>query len=255
MPVRLEIAVQDVTGVQVALSGGADRVELCTGLEVGGLTPSSGAIEGAVEQARRLGVRGAVHVLIRPRAGGFDYDADDVAVMVRDIERARSLGADGVVIGCLDAAGRVDEGVLGELVAASEGLEVTFHRALDAAPDPVGAMEVLARHGITRVLTSGGREQSILGVGMLRRLVAAASGIQVMAGGGVAVGDIASLVATGVAAVHLSARRAVREVFVGPGGGEAERFVTDEAIVRAAAAALAAAPTPDSPHSPDPAAP
>lgn len=244
MPIQLEIAVQDVAGVQVALSGGADRVELCTGLEVGGLTPSSGAIEGAVEQARRLDVRGAVHVLIRPRAGGFDYGADDVAVMVRDIERARALGADGVVIGCLDAAGRVDEGVLGELVAASEGLEVTFHRALDAAPDPEGALEVLAAHGITRVLTSGGREHSILGVGMLRRLVAAAGGIQVMAGGGVAVGDIASLVATGVAAVHLSARRAVREVFVGPGGGEAERFVTDAAIVRAAAAALATASPP-----------
>lgn len=235
MGIAVEIAVQDVVGVRVALAGGADRVELCSALGMGGLTPSAALIAGAVAEARDTGRDGFVHVLVRPRGGGFVYDADEVALTVADVRFAREAGAAGVVVGALNDSGAVDAEAVAAIVDAAGPLSVTFHRAIDVAPDPVRAAERLAELGVARILTSGGAERSVDGVGMLRQLTDRVGGrVQVMAGGGVRVDDIPEIVATGVDAVHLSARDAVHGSPSGPGGGAATYDITDARIVRAA---------------------
>ncbi|MGJ4843261.1 copper homeostasis protein CutC [Leifsonia sp. Le1] len=234
----VEIAVQDRAGVRVALEAGAHRIELCSALGVGGLTPSAGLIEAAVAEAQSAGHDGFVHVLIRPRAGGFVYDADEVELALADIRYARRAGASGVVVGALDAVGAVDTDAVARFVAEAGDLDVTFHRAIDIAPDPLGALDTLAALGVRRILTSGGASRSIDGVGMLAALAAESAGrVQVMAGGGVGVTDIAGIAATGVDAVHLSARTTVTGSPSGPGGGAASYDVTDAAVVREALAA------------------
>ncbi len=236
--VAVEIAVQDPAGVRIALDAEADRIELCSALSVGGLTPSAGLIAAAVAAARAAGRERFVHVLVRPRAGGFVYTDDELGLTVADILVAREAGAAGVVIGALDASGDIDRAATEALIAVAGPLEVTFHRAVDAAADPVAAVETLIGLGVRRVLTSGAALRSIDGAETLEALVSRAAGrIQVMAGGGVAVADIPALAATGIDAVHLSARTTIAGPPSGPGGGDARYDVTDPQIVRAAVAA------------------
>jgi len=232
--VQLEIAVQDPAGALAAKEAGADRVELCSALDVGGLTPSIAMVEAVVA----VGI--PVHVLVRPRAGGFRYSATEVTLMVRDIEAVVDAGAAGVVVGALTAEGSLDRHALEALRDAAEGLEVTAHRCVDVLPDPAAAVPTLVRLGFTRVLTSGGAPTAVAGVATLTRTVAAADGaLQVMAGGGVQPAHVPDLLAAGVDAVHLSARRRAEDAGpAGPGGGPAGYDVTDPATVAAAAAAL-----------------
>lgn len=238
----VEIAVQDAAGVRIALEAGAARVELCQALGLGGLTPSPGLVEAAVEAAHAASAPRFVHVLVRPRGGGFVYNADEIDTTVRDIRFARSLGADGVVVGALTDAGELDLDALQRFVEAAEGLDVTVHRAVDAAADPFAAVASLTGLLVRRVLTSGGAADCRAGREMLARMAAELGGrVELMAGGGVGVDDIAALAAAGVDAVHLSARSRVgRGGPSGPGGGEVGFDTTDAAIVRAAVAAAAA---------------
>ncbi len=238
----VEIAVQDDAGVRVALEARASRVELCQALGLGGLTPSGGSIARAAEAAAAASALAFVHVLVRPRGGGFVYDADEVATIVRDIRLARSLGANGVVVGALTEDGALDLPAIADFVEAADGIDVTVHRAVDAAGDPLAAVAALAGTGVRRVLTSGGAADCRTGLDVLVRMVAEVRGkVEVMAGGGVRIDDIAMLAAVGVDAVHLSARgRAIRGGASGPGGGETAFDVTDAAIVRAAVASAAA---------------
>ncbi|NEN06757.1 copper homeostasis protein CutC [Diaminobutyricibacter tongyongensis] len=239
--VAVEIAVQDPAGVRTALAAGADRIELCSALGVGGLTPSAGMIATAVAAARAAGRPGFVHVLVRPRAGGFVYDDDEIGLTVADVIAARQAGASGVVVGALNASGGVDRGAMEALVAVAGPLEVTFHRALDVVEDPLATVETLIDLGVTRILTSGAAPRSIEGTETLAALVERASGrIQIMAGGGVSVADIARLAAAGVDAVHLSARSTVTGPPSGPGGGDSTYDVTDADIAEAAVAAVRA---------------
>ncbi|MDQ1583360.1 MAG: copper homeostasis protein [Microbacteriaceae bacterium] len=234
----VEIAVQDSHGARSALAEGADRIELCSALGVGGLTASAGTIEAVVDAARGAGRPGFVHVLIRPRPGGFVYSTDELDVMLREIRFARGAGAGGVVIGALDDAGGVDLEITRALLDAAGPLEVTFHRAADVAADPLATVDALASLGIRRVLTSGQAVRSIDGSPTLAAMVARAAGrIQIMAGGGVTVPDIEELAGLGVDAVHLSARRLVAGSASGPGGGDATYEATDAAVIRAAVAA------------------
>lgn len=239
MPVpAIEIAVQDLEGVRIALDCGADRVELCSALGVGGLTPSAAMIELAAGLAVDAGRSDFVHVLVRPRAGGFVYSLDERAVIVRDIQRLRQLGAAGAVVGLLDDSGRVDLSGVAELVDAAGPLTVTFHRAIDVAEDAVAAVPRLAAAGVRRILTSGTERRAVDGASALREMVRrAAGGIQVMAGGGVHADQVAAIAATGVDAVHLSARRIVTGQASGPGGGYPEYQATDADAVRAVIAA------------------
>lgn len=233
----LEIAVQDPAGARAALSAGADRLELCQALGVGGLTPSLGTLEAVLAAVPP----GLVNVLVRPRGGGFVYDSDEVDVVTRDIRACVRRGAGGVVVGALTASGSADPVALARWRDAAGDATVVFHRALDASADPLAVLDELGALGVDRVLTSGGAARSIDGVQTLTRLVAAHTGIEVMAGGGIRVADIARIVATGIAAVHLSARALAGTAdAAGPGGGTDGHDVTDAGIVAAAAAALAA---------------
>lgn len=236
---QVEIGVQDVAGARIALEEGADRVELCSALDFfGGLTPSAGAISTVVETALAAGRDDFVHILIRPRGGGFVYDEDELALTVAEIDAARRLGASGVVIGALTHEGEVDRDATARLVEAADGMLVTFHRAIDVVSSPVAAAETLAGLGIRRILTSGGAARSADGVAVLRDLVAVADGrLQIMAGGGVTVATVAALAETGIDAIHLSAKASVMSSPSGPGGGDSSYSATDRDIARAAVAA------------------
>ncbi|GAB3120956.1 copper homeostasis protein CutC [Glaciibacter psychrotolerans] len=242
MPTRIpdvEIAIQDVDGLGVALAVGADRVELCSALGVGGLTPSIGIIESTVETAAAAGKPGFVQVLVRPRPGGFVYSSAEIDTTVRDIRAARHAGVGGVVVGALTADNRVDVAATRAFIDAAEGITVTFHRAIDAGGDPMAALDALIELGVDRVLTSGGYERSLDGRDVLAALATRSAGrLQIMAGGGVSVESIVALRAAGVDAVHLSAKRAVSTAGpTGPGGGLAFFDVTDADVAAAAVAA------------------
>jgi copper homeostasis protein len=185
-----------------AEAGGAGRIELCSAMDVGGLTPSLGTV---MEVLRRRTV--PVVVMIRPRAGGFGYSAAEFAVMRRDAELALGYGADGIVCGILQPTGEVDVERCGELVAVARGAgrEAVFHRAFDLVPEPFAALETLIGLGFTRILTSGQQATAAAGAPLIAELVRRAAGrIGILAGGGVRDTNIAALLrATGVRQVHL----------------------------------------------------
>ncbi|GAA1512406.1 copper homeostasis protein CutC [Agromyces terreus] len=238
----VEIAVQDAAGTRVALEHGAARIELCQALGLGGLTPSIGLVESAVAAAAEAGASAFVHVLVRPRGGGFVYDADELDTIARDIRSAAAAGADGVVVGELTDAGRLDLDAVRRFVDAAGDADVTVHRAVDASIDPRGAVAALAGLGVRRVLTSGGAADCRGGLVALEAMAAASGPLEIMAGGGVKIDDIPALAAAGVDAVHLSARgRALRGGASGPGGGVDGFDETDAALVVAAVRAAGAA--------------
>ncbi|MCX4580329.1 copper homeostasis protein CutC [Streptomyces sp. NBC_01571] len=234
----LEIAVTSAAGARVALDHGADRVELCTGLELGGLTPSAAL----VETVAAVGL--PVQVLVRCRPGDFVYDAEETALMVAEVRSVIASGASGVVVGALAADGSLDTAAVTRLAAAAHDVgrpvEVTLHRAIDLSTDPVATAALLPALGLTRVLTSGGAPVAGQGLDRLAAMVEVAPGVQVMAGGGVRPADIPELTAAGVAAVHLSAkrraepRRGAAWIPLGASSASPEQdthFVTDAAVV------------------------
>jgi copper homeostasis protein len=206
LKLRYEVCVESADGVRAALAAGADRVELCADLAVGGTTPSLGLIEWTVGVAHTAGI--AVHVLIRPRGGDFVYSADEEDVMTRDICAAREAGADGVVIGALTLSRAVDVPRTARLIAVSRPLSITFHRAFDETADPAAAFTDVLELGADRLLTSGGAPTALEGADVIRSLANRCDGrIIVMAGSGVTEATAAPLVRrTGVRELHFSAR-------------------------------------------------
>lgn len=200
----LEVAANSPASALAAQAGGAGRVELCSALELGGLTPSHASIAMVRERLRI-----PLYVLIRPRAGDFLYDDDECEAMRRDIETCAALGCDGVVLGVLDADGGVDMQRCYELIAAAGHLGVTFHRAFDLVRDPRRALEDVIALGCERVLTSGGQASALEGAALIRGLIEQASGrIALMPGAGVTVDNLAALAsATGAHEFHASAKR------------------------------------------------
>ncbi|WP_350349593.1 copper homeostasis protein CutC [Agromyces sp. G08B096] len=242
-PLPVEIAVQDAAGVRIALEAGAARIELCQALGLGGLTPSAGLIEAAVDQAQQAAAERFVHVLVRPRGGGFVYDEEERSVIERDIRAARALGAHGVVVGALTERGELDADAIARFVEAADGIDVTVHRVVDAAADPAAAVRAAQAAGARRVLTSGGAQDCRAGLDRLAEFVEETTDLEIMAGGGVRIADIAELISAGVHAVHLSARGTTsRGGASGPGGGVDGFDITDPGLVRAAVAAAAATP-------------
>ena len=167
--ITVEICVGDLHSALEAGEGGADRVELCDRLEVGGTTPSAGTI---AEVCRRLTI--PVHVLIRPRAGDFAPTEPELAAMAHDVEVAKSLGAAGVVFGMLDDDGTIERDATAHLIELARPMSVTFHKAFDQTPDLGEALETLIALGVDRVLTSGGRSTAEEGADALARLIARA---------------------------------------------------------------------------------
>ncbi|MEZ0164515.1 copper homeostasis protein CutC [Kineococcus sp. LSe6-4] len=231
----VEIAVTDPEGARVAAAAGAHRLELCVALDVGGLTPSTGLVERVVAAAGPLGV----HVLLRPRPGDFVHDEDDLAAVLRDARCALEAGAAGLVAGPLRPDGRFDDLALRALREVAGSAQLTAHRGVDVHPDVEGNVETLVAAGVDGVLSSGGAACAHDGTARLARTVAAAGGrLTITAGGGVRPGRVPEFLArTGVNGVHLSARR-----LAVPDTGFGARHVVDPALVRAAVAAVAAAP-------------
>jgi copper homeostasis protein len=214
MSLRYEICVESAAGVLAAHAAGADRIELCANLAVGGTTPSAGLIQWAVDAARgpgqapSPGQRIAVHVLVRPRGGDFVYTAAEADVMSRDILAAKAAGADGIVVGALTPSGAVDVPLTTRLAELARPLSVTFHRAFDEAADPAGAFADVLALCADRLLTSGGAATALEGAELIRSLVIRSAGrLQVMAGGGVTEHTAADILRrTGVRELHFSAR-------------------------------------------------
>ncbi|MFT5292527.1 MAG: copper homeostasis protein [Planctomycetota bacterium] len=205
-PILLEIVVQSMADARAAEAGGAHRLELCVGLNDGGLTPPATLVEAVV-----AAVAVPVNVLIRPRGGDFVLDDEELELMCADVRASRAAGAAGVVIGALTPEGDVDCARMGKLIAAARPLEVTFHRAFDHTRDPLAAFSVLTELGVDRLLTSGQRASAPEGSALIAKLVAMSSAREpaqplVMAGGGVRPANVAELVeTTSVREVHSSA--------------------------------------------------
>jgi copper homeostasis protein len=235
--VLIEVAVESVADARAAEAGGADRVELCAALDLGGLTPSLGAYL-EVRAATRL----PVVVMVRPRPGDFVADDDEVRVMARDIALFGPHAPAGFVFGCLAADGRVHGERNRRLVDAAAGVGCVFHRAFDRAPDPAEALDAAMHLGFKRVLTSGRADAAVHGaaaIAEVKRL--AANRIEVLPCGRVRADTVAAVVRqTGCSQVHGS----FAEPVVPPPGrghrGYAGRSATSQEAVAATRAALTA---------------
>ncbi len=194
----LEICVDGADGVTAAAPF-ADRIELCSGLDIGGLTPDPGLMEFAA----RSGIE--THVLIRPRSGDFELSDADLQTACASISAVRDYGLSGVVLGA-ERGGRLDLAALEAMGRAADGLALTLHRVIDVVSDPLVALEDAIALGFTRVLTSGGAVRAVEGVATLNALYQAANArIEVMAGSGINSANLPDLLAqTEISSFHAS---------------------------------------------------
>jgi copper homeostasis protein len=200
--VLLEICCGSIDDAIVAEKGGADRVELCSALFLGGLTPSVGTIQ---EAKQRLKI--PAMVMVRPRGGGFAYSEAEMASMERDTFAALENGADGVVFGILQSDGRIDIARCRRIRQLIGKRQAVFHRAFDVTPDPFEALEQLVDLGITRILTSGQKDSVPEGVELIKKLIERAGDrIEILPGGGIQAWNVKEMIErTGCRQVHLTA--------------------------------------------------
>lgn len=245
----LEVCVDSVESAIAAEQGGADRLEVCANLVIGGTTPGVGLFQ----QIRKY-CSLPLHVLIRPRYGDFLYTEMEAGAMESDICMFRELGADGIVVGCLCADGHLDCRRLERFCQAADGAWITLHRAFDMCCDPQKALEEAISLGISSILTSGQEENCLRGKACLKQLVLQADKrISILAGGGIQERAIACLaLEAGIRDFHMSGKTILdsemryrkKEVHMGiPGMDEYALLRTEkeqirlakEAIIRAAA--------------------
>nr|WP_247750068.1 copper homeostasis protein CutC [Rhizobium sp. 16-449-1b] len=229
--ILLEVCVDSPRGLAAAIEGGADRIELCSALEIGGLTPVAGMMK--VAAAAPI----PVYAMIRPHAGPFVFDSGDEAAMMADIDAVRAFGLAGVVIGANLADGTLDMPLLRRLKAHAAGLGSTLHRAFDLVPDPDAALEQAVELGCERILTSGCIPKAIDGLETLARLSKKAAGrISIMPGSGVRPANAPQILrATGAREIHGSCSSPVASVdprAVAFGFEAASPNRTDASIVR-----------------------
>lgn len=231
MSITIEVCVDNPRSLHAAISGGTDRIELCSALAVGGLTPSGGFIELAAE----LSV--PVHAMIRPHEGDFEYESADIALMKADIDRCVEAGLAGIVVG-VTRRGALNIPVMAELIDRARPLSVTLHRAFDLVEEPLQAIDNAAKLGIERILTSGGAHSAEDGILQIKSYAAHAEDrLSIMAGSGVNVANAANIIEnTSIRELHGSFSRQSNDF-----GQEAGRFgfvseagltVTDADLVR-----------------------
>ncbi len=197
----VEICANGFESAQIAQNAGADRIELCIDLSVGGLTPSKKLIEKVISE---LNI--PTHVLIRPRSGDFCYSDVEFANMLADIAFCKELGCAGVVSGVLNAEKGIDMERTKQLIDASEGMEFTFHRAFDVCSSFPHAIQVLLDYGATRLLSSGREPSALQGIDFLKSIRDFISGrVQIMPGGGISSENVLAFKEAGFEAIHLSA--------------------------------------------------
>ncbi|MBS0282699.1 MAG: copper homeostasis protein CutC [Proteobacteria bacterium] len=239
MPVLLEVCVDSPVGLNAAIAGGADRIELCSSLAVGGLTPSPGFMALAAKSGR------PARAMIRPRVGDYVYSEAEIDVMRGDIDAARAAGLAGVVIGASLPNWHLDEKTITRLAEHAKGLELTLNRTVDMSPDPLAAVDMVAALGFRSILTSGGSLKAPDGIQTIAAMVArAGTRVEILAGSGLNPGNVRMMVEkTHVREVHGSFaapwpdidEKLVRFGYIAPDARE-----TSEAAVRQAKAALAA---------------
>ncbi|GGA86390.1 copper homeostasis protein CutC [Brucella endophytica] len=205
MSVKLEVCVDSPEGLRAAIAGAADRIELCSALDVGGLTPSPGLMTLAAKAPI------PVYAMIRPRAGSFYFSAEEEAAMIADIDAVQSAALAGVVIGASLPDGNLDLGLLRRLIAHAHGLGTTLHRVFDLAPDPEKALQEAIELGFERILTSGQANTALEGLAVLKNLSRQAQGrISIMPGSGVTAGNAAQIAReTSASEVHASCRETI----------------------------------------------
>lgn len=198
----------------------ADRIELCSALDIGGITPDIGMME----RAASFGVE--THVLIRPRSGDFTMDSDDVSTAITSIETVRNIGLKGVVIGA-ERDGAVDLKALESMARAADGLDITLHRVIDVVDDPIAALEVAIELGFSRILTSGAAPSAVDGMSRLSQLHDIASNrIEIMAGSGINSANLPEIIAgTPITSFHASCSKMspLDERYAALGFGSARR--------------------------------
>lgn len=200
---QLEACIETLAEAKLAAKYCLTRVELCSALDLGGLTPTATLISACAEVIE-------VHAMIRPRAGNFVYRENELNLMVAEVQNAKNAGAIGVVFGCLTQANEIDFDATQRLALAAQtaGLKTTLHRAFDFVPNPDKALEELIELGINRVLTSGGKPTAIAGLTQIATLVEIAKGrIEIMAGSGVNGTNAQTLRSAGADALHFSIRK------------------------------------------------
>lgn len=187
----LEVAVDSLASARAAIAGGADRLELCSALTIGGLTPYAELLK-QVRTESNITIR----CLMRPRAGDFLYSREEIRMMAAQIEQLRTLGADGFVIGCLDADGNLDVKAMAPLMKAAQGVGITLHRCIDVSRIPTETYLAAGSLGIDTVLTSGAAGSCLQGIETIGKLLAlrdSHSGPEVLIGSGVNASAIAIL--------------------------------------------------------------
>lgn len=201
---KIEICANSIQSALAAQKAGADRIELCSALTLGGITPSKGLIS-EVKKAVDI----PVHVLIRPRPGGFQYSKTEIAVMIADIEMCDVMGCEGIVIGALDDDNNIDMEAMLPLISAAQDMDITFHRAFDMLAHPERELQILKKMpslGVKRVLTSGQKNKAIDGIKLLKELKKiAGKKIEIMPGSGISLDTIPVFKKAGFTSVHLSA--------------------------------------------------
>ena len=235
----LEVCVDSVQSALNAVSGGADRLELCGDLVVGGVTPAMELFELIREKADI-----PIHVLLRPRFGDFLYDDDELEIMIRQAKAFREAGADALVMGCLTKEGRLDWEKMDRIMESGGSMRMHLHRAFDMCKDLDEALEEAKQRGIATILTSGGYASASEGAEVLKRLQANADRVEIMAGAGIKADVIGELYKkTGVLAYHMSGKREDesemiyrnKKVNMGlPQLSEYQKIVTDRETIRQA---------------------
>nr|WP_255714091.1 copper homeostasis protein CutC [Pelagibacterium xiamenense] len=202
----MEVCVDDADGLDAAVEGGADRIELCSALALGGLTPSPGLVKQAVDCPV------PVYAMIRPRPGDFVYSDAAVGTMMNDIDYIRHHGLDGVVFGASLPDGRLDAGVLAALSARAQGLGRTLHRAFDLVPEFDKAVNLAVELGFERILTSGGAPAAPKGLAALHAITAyAGDRIAIMPGAGINAANVGEVLGIeGISEIHASCSMEVK---------------------------------------------
>lgn len=197
----IEICANSFESAQAAQFAEASRIEFCTELSVGGLTPSHGLIEKVVSE---LNI--PTHVLIRPRSGNFTYSEDEVDVMLRDIAFCKKMGCAGIVSGFLTSENKIDSNKTKQLIDASTGMEFTFHRAFDWVENPIVELQKLIDLKVNRLLSSGQKPTAIEGISLLKELQNLSKGkLEIMPGGGINLENALKFKEAGFKSIHLSA--------------------------------------------------
>ncbi len=207
----VEICVQSLEGAIMAKECGADRIELCSALEVGGLTPSMGLF---TEVKRQINI--PVHVLIRPRVGGFYYTPQETQTMIQDIKLFSEAGADGIVIGALNPDFSLDIQTMQDLIAAAKSINpkmhITAHRAFDWTPNPIAAAQILTDLGCQTLLSSGQADSAVQGLELLKTLNQRyGAQLTIMPGSGINAQNRKIFAQAGFKAIHASASTMIRE--------------------------------------------